>query len=229
MPTQADYRAYANEMADKYGIPRPLFNGLITQESGFNQYNSAGQPLTSSAGAIGLGQLMPGTAADLGVNPYDWRQNLEGAAKYFSQQLSRFGRADLALSAYNSGPGGSEQYGKVADNPETQNYVASILGALGDSALDTAFDFIPGVGSIPGVDGSDVVKGGASVVGGGVKSVVDFLVSFFSKDTLVRTVAIIIGLAFLIVGVISIVMQSKVVREVATTVAPVGKLAKLAA
>jgi hypothetical protein len=214
MPDQSDYRAYADQMADKYGLPRPLFSGVISQESGFNQYDKYGRPLTSSSGAIGLGQLMPGTAADLGVNPYDWKQNLEGAAKYLSDQVKRFGRYDLALSAYNSGPGGTESNGQVAPNSQTQNYVSSILGKLGDQALDSAFDLLPGFGALP-VDGSDTVKDGVETVSGGVKHVVDWLVAFFSKDTLIRTVAIVLGVAFLVIAVITMVNQSKVVQNTA--------------
>src|SRR5438445_11854205 len=86
--------------SDQYNIPRDLFAALINQESGFNPR------AVSPAGAQGLGQLMPGTAANLGVkNPFDPSQNLDGAARYFSQQLKTFGNPENALAAYNAGPG----------------------------------------------------------------------------------------------------------------------------
>jgi Transglycosylase SLT domain len=87
--------------------------------------------VTSPAGAIGPAQLMPGTARGLGVDPYNLQQNLLGGAKYLRSQFDRFKRWDLALSAYNSGPGGAESRGRVESFPETQNYVRSILGSLG--------------------------------------------------------------------------------------------------
>ena len=80
----------------------------------------------SPAGAIGLGQLMPGTARSLGVDPYDPIQNLDGAANYISQQLRHFGSVDLALAAYNAGPGRVLQSGGVPNIAETQAYVRSV-------------------------------------------------------------------------------------------------------
>ena len=85
----------------------------------------------SAAGAIGLGQLMPDTAAELGVDPRDPRQNLEGSARYLKQQLDRFGDYPTALAAYNAGPGNVQKYGGIPPFPETQNYVA----AIGDSSM----------------------------------------------------------------------------------------------
>lgn len=213
------YQDYANEVAQNYGIDPNVFSALIKQESGWNPN------AVSSKGAIGLGQLMPGTASDLGVNPYDWKQNLQGAAKYLKQQLDRFGgRYDLALSAYNSGPGGSEAQGSVENFPETQNYVNSILGSLGDASLDALFKVLPGASALP-LDGSDTIKGGTATISNGVSSVVDFLVNFFSKDTLVRTVAIIVGLILLAVAVVSFVKQqlpTKTVLQMASKVAAVA-------
>jgi len=116
-------QAYA--AADKYGVPRDLFAALITQESGWNPH------AVSSTGAQGLGQLMPGTARNLGVsNPFDPAQNLDGAARYFSQQLHTFGSEDNALAAYNAGPGAVQKYGGVPPYRETMDYVTRIQNLL---------------------------------------------------------------------------------------------------
>jgi hypothetical protein len=120
-----DLRAAAIEAARRNGVDPDLFLRLIQQESGF-------QPnVTSSAGAYGPAQLMPGTAADLGVDPRDPMQNLEGGARYLRQQMDTFGDPRLALAAYNAGPGAVQKYGGVPPYAETQNYVASIMGGQG--------------------------------------------------------------------------------------------------
>lgn len=115
--------SYASEVAAQYGIPEDLFMAMIHQESRWKQ------GVTSSAGAIGLAQLMPGTAKELGVDPHDWKQNLEGGARYLRKQYDRFGRWDLALAAYNAGPNReSLRRGEIPDIRETQDYVRIIMG-----------------------------------------------------------------------------------------------------
>jgi soluble lytic murein transglycosylase-like protein len=96
----------------------------VSQESGFNPTARSG------AGALGLTQLMPGTASALGVtNPLDPAQSLQGGAKYLREQLDRFGGDEkLALAAYNAGPGAVQKYGGVPPYAETQNYVNSVMG-----------------------------------------------------------------------------------------------------
>ena len=84
----------------------------------------------STVGAIGLGQLMPETAADLGVDPHDWRQNLDGSARYLAMMLGEFGDARLALAAYNAGPGAVEQHGGIPPYRETQNHVRRVLAVF---------------------------------------------------------------------------------------------------
>jgi hypothetical protein len=105
----------------RYPTDPLLMTALINIESAFD-VNAV-----SSAGAIGLGQLMPGTAAGLGVNPHDNFQNVGGAVRYFNTQLRRWeGHSDqlaLALASYNAGPGAVSRYGRVPPFSETQNYV----------------------------------------------------------------------------------------------------------
>ena len=106
------------------GVPAQLLGALIRTES-------AWQPqVISSAGAIGLAQLMPATAQELGVDPWDPAQNVRGGARYLRQQLDRFNDVTLALAAYNAGPHRVQQYGGVPPFRETQAYVQKVLGRL---------------------------------------------------------------------------------------------------
>jgi len=113
----------ARAVARRHGIPEDLFLRLVTQESGWDPR------ALSSAGAIGLAQLMPETATLLGVDPADSQQNLEGGARYLAQQYRRFGSWRLALAAYNAGPEAVVAYDGVPPFDETQAYVRAILGA----------------------------------------------------------------------------------------------------
>jgi hypothetical protein len=118
--------ATAISMAQRYNLPPSIFLSLIQQESGFNP------AARSRRGAIGLGQLMPDTAAELRVDPHDPEQNLEGSARYFRQMLDRFGSMELALAAYNAGPGRVRRAGNTIPNiRETQQYVPSVLRRAG--------------------------------------------------------------------------------------------------
>ncbi|PZQ96154.1 MAG: lytic transglycosylase domain-containing protein [Cereibacter sphaeroides] len=98
-----------------------LFRANVAVESGFNP------KARSPAGAIGLGQLMPDTAAALGVNPYDPAENLHGSARYLLSQLEAFGATDLALAAYNAGPEAVRDYGGIPPYAETEGHVAKVL------------------------------------------------------------------------------------------------------
>lgn len=105
----------------KNGVDPLLLEIIIQHESNFNP------SAVSPTGAQGLMQLMPSTAAGLGVaDPFDPEQNVAGGALYFAQQLRRFGDVGRALAAYNAGPGAVESFGGVPPYAETQNYVASI-------------------------------------------------------------------------------------------------------
>ena len=119
----APYAAEIDAAAAKYNVDPALLRGLIRQESNFNAN------ATSPAGARGLTQLMPGTAAALGVDPSVPAQAIEGGAKYLRQQLDRFGNDPAkALAAYNAGPGAVQRYGGVPPYAETQNYVRKVMG-----------------------------------------------------------------------------------------------------
>jgi soluble lytic murein transglycosylase-like protein len=117
------FGAEIDAAAASNGIDPALLKGLVSQESGFDPNARSG------AGALGLTQLMPGTASSLGVtNPLDPAQSLQGGAKYLRQQLDRFGGDErLALAAYNAGPGAVARYGGVPPYRETQNYVNSVM------------------------------------------------------------------------------------------------------
>jgi|GEM_PF-159782 len=106
--------------ASDAGVDPALLAALVQHESGFRP------DAVSHAGAIGLAQLMPGTAAGLGVNPRDPEENLAGGARYLREQLDRFGDVRLALAAYNAGPGRVSRAGGIPQITETQNYVERV-------------------------------------------------------------------------------------------------------
>ncbi len=117
------YLDLARAAARQHGIPEDLFLRLVMQESRFNP------KAKSHKGAIGLAQLMPGTAAELGVDPHDPVQNLEGGARYLKIQFKKFGSWRLALAAYNAGPGAVKKHGGVPPFRETRKYVKKIWGS----------------------------------------------------------------------------------------------------
>jgi soluble lytic murein transglycosylase-like protein len=130
----ADVLALLNAAAAEYNVPPALAIAVANQESGGNQFNSEGGVLTSSAGALGVMQLMPATAAGLGVDPTDTAQNVDGGVRYLSQLLNQFdGNQQLALAAYNWGPGNVQKNGMSNWPAETMNYVSSILASIGST------------------------------------------------------------------------------------------------
>jgi soluble lytic murein transglycosylase-like protein len=122
-PAQID--ALVNDNAQSQDVDPALIKAIIANESGFNAN------ATSNVGAQGLMQLMPGTAAGLGVtDAYDPSQNVAGGTKYIKGLLQKFnGDVRLAVAAYNAGPGAVEKYGGVPPYAETQNYVQNVLAS----------------------------------------------------------------------------------------------------
>jgi hypothetical protein len=103
------------------GLDPRLLAALVWQESGFDA------TAISPSGAIGLAQLMPATARELGVDPESAAQNLEGGARYLAWTIDEFGSIDLGLAAYNAGPGRVREAGGIPDIAETQAYVPRVL------------------------------------------------------------------------------------------------------
>jgi hypothetical protein len=115
------YADLFSRAASRHGVDASLLAAVAHQESSFN--SSAVSP----AGAQGLMQFMPATAAGLGVNALDPSSAIDGAARYLSSLTKQFGSTELALAAYNAGPGTVTRYGGVPPYPETQNYVRAVI------------------------------------------------------------------------------------------------------
>lgn len=114
-------KSAAVRIAHREGVPPELFLALIHAESSFNPY------ARSHVGAMGLTQLMPATARELGVDPRDPMQNMAGGARYLRLQHERFGSWQLALAAYNAGPTRVARLGRIPNITETKNYVSKII------------------------------------------------------------------------------------------------------
>lgn len=132
-----DILSAIEETALRYGTHRGLRAADITVTDWLNLYRanieieSAYNPrAVSHAGAIGLGQLMPGTARALGVDPNNWRQNLDGSARYLAMMLAEFGDVRLALAAYNAGPDAVRAHSGIPPFQETQNHVQRVLAVF---------------------------------------------------------------------------------------------------
>ena len=120
-PPTSPWIDVAHAVASSHAIPPALFEALVRAESGFNP------KAVSPKGAIGLTQLMPGTAKALGVDPTDPVENLNGGAQYLRQQFERFGSWPLALAAYNAGPTRVGKLGRIPNIPETKTFVTRVM------------------------------------------------------------------------------------------------------
>jgi cell wall-associated NlpC family hydrolase len=121
------YEPLFAEAGARHGVDPALLSAVARAESGYNPN------AVSRAGALGLMQIMPATAAGLGVDPLDPAQAIDGAARYLAQQLDAFGSTELALAAYNAGPAAVGRYGGIPPYPETQAYVSKVLGYVADT------------------------------------------------------------------------------------------------
>ena len=121
---KADIDELIATFSEKYDIDSDFIKAIIKQESGFNA------KATSKKGAMGLMQLMPKTAESLGViDAYNPSENIEGGVKYLKGLLDKYdNNKELALAAYNAGPGAVKKYGGIPPYKETQNYVNAIMG-----------------------------------------------------------------------------------------------------
>ena len=121
----AQYVNTVEQAASANGIPSSLLAGLIQQESGFDPN------AVSSAGAEGIAQFMPATAAGMGVNPYDPTSAINGAAQMLGSYTRQFGSYGDALAAYNAGSSAVERYGGIPPYAETEAYVPAVLSLAG--------------------------------------------------------------------------------------------------
>ncbi|KRF37458.1 transglycosylase SLT domain-containing protein [Nocardioides sp. Soil805] len=129
VPEGTPYSSLFERAGAAHGIDPALLAAVARQESGFDP------AAVSPAGAQGLMQLMPGTASGLGVtDPFDPAQAVDGAARLLDDLIGRFGQVDLALAAYNAGPGAVLRYDGVPPYPETRAYVQSVMSAWQESA-----------------------------------------------------------------------------------------------
>jgi hypothetical protein len=121
------FDAHVLEAASRHSVSPDLVKAVIAAESEFDQY------AVSSKGARGLMQLMPDTARRLGVgNSFDARQNILAGTQYLRMMLDQFaGDIELALAAYNAGPGAVQRYGGVPPYRETRGYVSKVSSLLG--------------------------------------------------------------------------------------------------
>ncbi|MEQ9362699.1 MAG: lytic transglycosylase domain-containing protein [Leptospirales bacterium] len=123
----AELEQMIQQEASNQAVSPELIRAVVQAESG-------GRPnARSKAGALGLMQLMPGTARELGVDPKNPRENIRGGVQYLNQMAGKFGDLDLALAAYNAGPGAVKKYGGVPPYRETIDYISRIRKTLGET------------------------------------------------------------------------------------------------
>jgi soluble lytic murein transglycosylase-like protein len=129
VPSRRAYEAFIAEAAKRYQVDAALIRSVVQAESAFNPF------AVSRAGALGLMQLMPELAVELGVNdPFDPRQNIMAGTRHLRRLLDLHrGNVTLAVASYNAGEGAVARYGAVPPYPETQNYVLRVTHLLARS------------------------------------------------------------------------------------------------
>lgn len=159
--TKGSFIKLIEEYSTKLGVNPSLAKAVAMKESGIRQ------DAVSKAGAIGIMQLMPETAASLGVNPNNAEQNIAGGIRYLRKMLDEFDdNTELALAAYNAGPGNVKKYGGIPPFDETQTYVKRIMGMIEDQ----------GDGFVPGIEPVDSLTS--------TKGISDLLPSESAEDTI---------------------------------------------
>lgn len=154
-------KAYEDEFraaAEETGVPLQILLAVAWAESAFRP------TAVSPAGAQGLMQLMPGTAADLGVDPSNPAQNILGGARYLATQYQAFGSWEQAFAAYNAGPGAVQRYGGIPPFAETRNYIATISEYLSRIGGTTKVALAPASANLGAEDLSAAGRGAAAVV-----------------------------------------------------------------
>lgn len=160
--TGVPYASQIEAASQKYGVPATLIAAVIKQESNF-QANAH-----SGANAMGLMQMIPSTAASMGVtNPYDPNQSIDGGTKYLAGLIKEFnGNIPLALAGYNAGPGAVKKAGNTIPNiTETKNYVSSIMTNYAGGNLD------PSLISNDGSSSGGLGTGLASIIVNGIQNI----------------------------------------------------------
>lgn len=156
-----EYRDLVADASKQYGVPAGILSALLQQESGFQAQ------IGSPAGAQGIAQFMPATAASRGVDPNDPKSAIPGAAELLKENKDQFGSWELALAAYNAGGGAVSEYGGIPPYPETQNYVKTIMGNAGDVSGGAAKDIPQGLiqrsKAVLGKPATEAILAGGSV------------------------------------------------------------------
>jgi tape measure domain-containing protein len=137
--TTAAIETQLRAAAQKYGVPYALARAVAQTESGLSQYNKSGGVLTSSAGALGIMQLMPATAKGYGVDPTRADQNIEGGVRYLADLLKKYGDITKAVAAYNLGETKFDNRGLSNLPKETEQYIEKIRKAIGEAEIGKNF------------------------------------------------------------------------------------------
>jgi soluble lytic murein transglycosylase-like protein len=165
MPNTIDLRTLITQEATAQGVPPAIALSVAQTESGIAQWTPSGNLVTSSAGALGVFQLMPSTAAGLGVDPTDLNENIQGGITYLKQLYGKYGNWSTALAAYNWGPGNVDSGNPIPTS--VLQYASGIMSAAGNFAAGLFGGGPPAPGAIGLTDSGDVTAGDieASVMG----------------------------------------------------------------